>query len=161
MSHIHAEGKAIINARPEKVYAILADYKDGHPHILPKKYFGDLTIERGGKGAGTIFNTIVTSLGKQITYRMEVSEPEPGRVLVEKDTASDLVTTFAVKPLDNGTRAEAKIMMDWSAKPGLKGFFEKLLMLLGLRQVFAAELKQLNEFAAKYQPSKASALEVF
>lgn len=45
---------AILDARPEDVYATSADYQHGHPNILPKESLYDLQVERGGYGAGTI-----------------------------------------------------------------------------------------------------------
>ncbi len=44
---------AFIKARPQKVYAILADYHRHHPLILPKEYFRELDVREGGVGAGT------------------------------------------------------------------------------------------------------------
>ena len=44
---------ARIPAAPKRVYDILADYREGHRCILPKR-FSDVTVERGGFGAGTI-----------------------------------------------------------------------------------------------------------
>ncbi len=43
---------ADMDAPPDRVYAIIADYHNGHPHILPKQ-FRNLTVEKGGVGAGT------------------------------------------------------------------------------------------------------------
>lgn len=36
---------ATIGAPAEIVYRILADYHEGHPHILPRKYFTFLAVE--------------------------------------------------------------------------------------------------------------------
>jgi hypothetical protein len=44
---------AHIAAAPAQVYAIIANYREGHPRILPKEFSG-LTVEQGGIGAGTI-----------------------------------------------------------------------------------------------------------
>ena len=52
MTHYHAEASEIINAPPEKVYAILADYHEGHPAILPARYFTGLTVRRRRRAAG-------------------------------------------------------------------------------------------------------------
>ena len=45
----------VMNAPAAKVYEVLSDYQEGHPAILPRKYFIDLTVEEGGRGAGTVF----------------------------------------------------------------------------------------------------------
>jgi hypothetical protein len=44
---------AEIDAPAQRVYSILADYREGHPRILPKEYFPFLQVEQGGIGAGT------------------------------------------------------------------------------------------------------------
>jgi hypothetical protein len=45
---------ADVRAPAEKVYAILADYRHGHPQIVPRPPFGLLEVEQGGYGAGTV-----------------------------------------------------------------------------------------------------------
>ncbi len=47
---------ALIDAPAAKVYGIIADYREGHPSILPKPFFGSIQIERGGTGAGTVIS---------------------------------------------------------------------------------------------------------
>lgn len=44
----------LIAATAPRIYERLADYRDGHPHILPPRYFRNLVVEQGGRGAGTI-----------------------------------------------------------------------------------------------------------
>ena len=36
---IHAEASMVIDARPEEIYAVVSDYRVGHPAILPRQYF--------------------------------------------------------------------------------------------------------------------------
>ena len=86
MRQARAEASAIIDAPPDEVYLILADYHNGHPQILPREYFRALSIEAGGRGTGTIIRVRVRIGMVERSYRMLVSEPEPGRVLVEADT---------------------------------------------------------------------------
>ena len=57
-----------------------------------------MTVEKGGKGAGTVIRVLMNVLGVDRTYYMEVSEPEPGRVLAETDQDAGVTTTFTVKP---------------------------------------------------------------
>ncbi len=73
-----------MDAPADRVYAIIADYRNGHPHILPKQ-FRNLTVEQGGVGAGTIIRFEVRVFGQTQHFRAVVSEPEPGRVLVEEN----------------------------------------------------------------------------
>jgi hypothetical protein len=39
---------ADVMAAAEKVYAIIADYRHGHPQIVPRPPFGLLKMEQGG-----------------------------------------------------------------------------------------------------------------
>ena len=54
MAQITLKAAAVLNARPEDIYATIADYQHGHPDILPKDRLYDLQVEQGGYGAGTI-----------------------------------------------------------------------------------------------------------
>lgn len=146
MTRIYIEASAIIDARPEEVYPILADYHEGHPAILPKPYFVDLIVEEGGQGAGTVIRVLMKVLGVERTYRMEVSEPEPGRVLVETDRDAGVTTTFTVEPLDDGKQARVTIATDMTASPGLMGLIEKWLNPPISRLIYKKELQQLADY---------------
>src|SRR5512143_2860704 len=112
MNQIHVEASKVIEARPEKVYAILADYRVSHPAILPKPYFTALVVEQGGQGAGTVARAQMKVMGTQMTYHLIVSEPQPGRLLKEVDAAAGVSTTFTVDPLDGGQRSRVTIATD-------------------------------------------------
>ena len=47
MSQIHAEVSKVIEAPPEAVYAVIADYNNCHPATLPKHIFSDLVVKQG------------------------------------------------------------------------------------------------------------------
>jgi hypothetical protein len=81
MARLRADSSRVIDARPDAVYDILADYRNTHPRILPGEYFKDLKVEEGGRGAGTVISFRLRSGGVERPYRMAISEPEPGRVL--------------------------------------------------------------------------------
>src|SRR5512134_2276283 len=104
MSHIFAEASAVIDAHPQEVYAILSDYRTGHPAILPSPYFTGLVVEKGGQGAGTLAHTTMKVLGVRREYHLAVTEPEPGRVLQETDLAAGVTTKFTIDALDGGRR---------------------------------------------------------
>ena len=53
MARLHASAERTVPVPAAAVYALLADYRDGHPRILPPA-FSDLTVLRGGTGAGTV-----------------------------------------------------------------------------------------------------------
>ncbi|MET0625685.1 MAG: SRPBCC family protein [Pyrinomonadaceae bacterium] len=139
---------ALAEAPAETVYAILADYRDGHPHILPRKYFTSLAVERGGFGDGTVIRFGMRAFGKTREARAAVTEPEPGRVLVE--TALDKggpVTTFVVEPEGSGARVTFRTQM--TSRGGLLGAAERFVASRFLKRVYALELAQLGEFARK------------
>src|SRR5690348_12868099 len=98
MGQIKVKAEAVLDASSEDVYATIADYHRGHPNILPKESFYDLQVEQGGYGAGTIIRFKMKALGVEQTFHHRVSEPEPGRVLVEQDIDSvqNVMTTFTV-----------------------------------------------------------------
>jgi hypothetical protein len=47
---------AEVKAPAEKVHAIIADYRNGHPQIVPRPPFGRIEVEQGGFGGGTIIH---------------------------------------------------------------------------------------------------------
>ena len=137
---------APVEAPANVVYSILADYQDGHPHILPRKYFTSLTVERGGVGDGTVIRFGMRAFGKTRESRAAVTEPEPGRVLVETVLdGAEVVTTFVVEP--EAGRSRVTIMTEMGSAGGLRGALERLVTRSFLKRVYAAELEQLNEFA--------------
>jgi len=73
-----------IAAPPEAVYAVFADYREAHPRILPPSFFVGLTVEEGGYGEGTVVLVKGRFAGRVRTLRGVVTEPEPGRLLVER-----------------------------------------------------------------------------
>ncbi len=135
-----------VQAPAEKVYAILADYRQHHPHILPGAYFTDLTVEEGGLGAGTIFQAEMNVFGSRRTFRMCVAEPEPGRVLTETDLETDLLTTFTVTPVE-ANHCRVTIATEWQQPPGFGGWLQGLTMPAFMRRIYQAELHQLDEYA--------------
>ena len=142
-----AAATGMVDAPPAVVYGILSDYRHGHPAILPARYFSGLEVESGGVGEGTRIRFRLHLLGRTRTMRASVSEPEPGRVLAETDLETGGVTRFVVEPVDGGDRSRVTIRTEWTPT-GVKGVFERLVAPPLLRQVYAAELRQLAEQAA-------------
>ncbi len=145
MSQAHAEASAIVDAPPSVVYATLADYRTGHPQVLPKPAFSDLVVEQGGQGAGTEFRVTVTVLGTTTEYHMRVAEPQPGRVLSETDLVTGLTTTFTVDPIDDGQRSRVTIATDWTSRGGLPGYAERLLTPFFMQRIYAQQLRQMDD----------------
>lgn len=147
MPAIRAARSATLDAPPAAVYGILADYRAGHPSILPEAYFAGLEVESGpGVGAGTVIRFRMRAFGRTRESRAVVAEPEPGRVLTETIVERGMVTTFTVDPLDGGTRSAVEIATAWRV-PGVRGWIERLIAPPYLRRVYAAELAKLAEAA--------------
>ncbi|HLG63624.1 MAG TPA: SRPBCC family protein [Ktedonosporobacter sp.] len=149
MGQISAKAVDILDARPEDVYATIADYHEGHPSILPRKNLYDLRVEQGGYGAGTIIRFKARMLGVEQSFHHRVSEPEPGRVLVEQDIepGQNVTTMFTVTPLENGEKSQVEICTTLNASPGLRGLAERLLVPLINPPIYRKELKLLETVA--------------
>ncbi len=147
-------GSARIAAPPAHIYAIISDYHRGHPAILPKQ-FSNLRVESGsGIGAGTTIRFEVTMMGRTDRYKAIVSEPEPGRVLVETNVEPmDSVTTFTVDAEDGGRSANVTIRMDLNSRPGIMGAIERFLIKRALAPLYAAELRLLEARATSPDPA--------
>ncbi|HTP10544.1 MAG TPA: SRPBCC family protein [Anaerolineae bacterium] len=148
---------AIINAPARQIYTILADYHGGHPRILPRQYFSALEVKQGGVGAGTALRFQMRASGTTRTFLADVTEPEPGRVLVESnrlesDPTSTSVTTFTVDPINGDQQARVTISTALSISNWLEGLFTTMF----LRRVYAQELKQIVALAAERQASSSA-----
>ena len=138
---------AIIPARRERVYSLLANYRDGHARILPRQ-FSNLVVEQGGVGGGTVIRFQMTLLGKKQNYHATVTDPKPGCLLIE--TYSDpegTITTFAV---DAGTApADSKVTIatEMPVRSGILGSIEKVFATLLLRPIYRRELENLARVA--------------
>lgn len=146
MSAYRVSVSQIIDAPAETIYAILSDYHDGHPSILPRQYFEGLTVEAGGGGAGTVVRADMNVMGNRQRFRLVVSEPEPGRVLAEEDTAAGVLTHFILEPQSDG-RTRVTIRSDFRSAGGLRGFVERLVNPSITRRIYGEELRLLNEVA--------------
>jgi hypothetical protein len=121
-----------------------------HPRFLPPA-FSDFQVEEGGVGAGSVTRFAVTAGGRTRSYRMRVTEPEPGRVLVESDTNSSLVTTFNVEPRDG--KSLVRISTSWDGAAGIGGFFERTFAPRAMHRIYLDELERLNAYVRDQQPS--------
>jgi len=138
---------AVIPARRERVYALIANYHDGHPRIVPK-HFSGLVVEQGGIGAGTVIRFQMSIFGRKQTFRAAVTEPEPGRVLVETDLdANGAVTTFIVDQGPAPADSRVTISTELKVRSGFLGVIEKALGTLLLRPIHVRELENLARVA--------------
>jgi ribosome-associated toxin RatA of RatAB toxin-antitoxin module len=143
MARIEVVEEGAVGAPAELVYRCIADHEQ-HQRFLPPA-FSDFRIEEGGDGAGTVTSFKVRAGGGTRAFRMRVEEPEPGRVLTESDTHSDLVTTWTVTP--EGERAcRVEIRTAWTAD-GAVGVLERLFAPRAMRALYAEELDRLDDYA--------------
>lgn len=141
MNEITIEVSAVIEAASKHVYSILADYPGGHYAILPKEYFTDLSVIEGGQGAGTVIDVVMNVMGIESHYRFNVSEPEPGRVLMESDEDAGVVTMFTVDPVDGEEWSRVTITTRSRASQGLRGLIERLVNPAVTRRIYRKELQ--------------------
>ena len=100
---LRVESRANVGAAAPDVYRMIADYRSGHPRIIPPRYVRNLEVEKGGYGAGTLIRYDLLAFGTTYHARARVTESQPGRVLVETDLEKGAVTTFTVESLgDDG-----------------------------------------------------------
>lgn len=134
-----------IAAPPQRVYALLADYRQGHPKILPRPPFGELEVEKGGVGTGTVIRFSMRLGGRTQHFRAYVTEPQPGRLLVETDLSRGSLTSFAVDPLDDGQGCRVTISTQLPIGGGPLGMLQKYFAKRLLPPVYAQELELLAE----------------
>ena len=136
-----------MGAPADVVYGYLADLRDHHPKFLPPA-FSDFQVESGGVGAGTVARYKMTAGGRTREYRMQVAEPDPGRVITESDMNSTAVTTFTVSPQDGASLV--RISTAWDGASGIGGVFERMFAPRVLRAIYADELKRLDAYAREH-----------
>jgi hypothetical protein len=135
---------AEIGAPADRLYGIIADYRHGHPRILPPAFTG--------LGAGTRIRVGMRVLGRVVTFPAEVSEPDPGRVLVERNLGDrPSVTTFTVDRLD-AARSRVTISTELPARAGILGRLERFFTSRFLGPIYAAELGKLAAVATGSLP---------
>jgi hypothetical protein len=140
---LRAEASAVVGAAAADVYRMIADYRNGHPRIIPPRYFRDLQVEEGGYGNGTVIRYDLLAFGTTRHARARVTEPEPGRVLVETDLDIGAVTTFLVEPI-GPAKSRVTIATDVPTHAGPLGWIERAVTRPLLNRAFVAELAQLD-----------------
>ena len=125
-------------------YHCLADYREHHrPDGFLPPAFSAFEILQGGVGAGTEASwTVDLGGGRKRRMSAVISEPEPGRRLVE--TGDGVVTTFTVAPSGAGCVVRFDTVFD---EPGLSGLLLRLFIGRMLGPLYADELARLDVYA--------------
>ncbi|SRR6266498_5509741 len=147
MAKHNLSASKVISAPAHIVYDLIADYRHGHPRILPKPYFVSLEVEQGGFGAGTMINYQMQLMGRIQSFHSTITEPERGHILVETDRNTGAVTTFTVDPRLNGQEAFVTITTVTNVPGGILGKIQGWLTTQLLHPIYLKELDQLAEVA--------------
>ena len=147
MANHSVSASKLISAPAQRIYNLIADYRDGHPRILPKPYFVSLNVEKGGYGAGTVIHFQMKLMGRIQTFHSMITEPEPKRVLVETDMNTGAVTTFNVDPRQDGQEAYVTINTTTNVSNGILGKIQGWLTTKLLQPIYEKELDQLAAVA--------------
>jgi uncharacterized protein YndB with AHSA1/START domain len=140
---------ALIPAPPETVYRLIADYRNGHPRILPKPYFVNLDVEEGGYGEGTVINFQMKVMGQMQHFHSRITEPTPGQILVETDSNAGAMTTFTVEPRLDGKQSFVTISTTIDVPDGVAGGVQGWLIRKLLQPIYVKELEQLTKVATE------------
>jgi uncharacterized membrane protein len=144
MSKLYVRSERLVNQPSDFVYRLFADFEHHHPKFLPPQ-FSDLKVIKGGYGAGTEHSFTSLMGGKPRAFQMVISEPEPGRVLVERDTLSNLETTTTIVPEGSGTRITFETT--WESAGGIMGALEAWFAPSMMRRVYQDEFNRFERYA--------------
>jgi hypothetical protein len=96
----------------------------------------------------------MTLFGSKQNYRAVITEPKPGRVLVE--TYLDphgAVTTFIVDPGPTESQSHVTITTKLPVRSGIPGAIERYLSTRLLRPIYTRELALLGKFLSSSPPA--------
>jgi hypothetical protein len=146
MPRHRVSASARISAPSTLVYAIIADYRQHHPRILPDA-FSNLIVKEGGVGAGTVITVDLRVAGRTKHYTGVVTEPAPGRHLVESYPSENGVTSFEVEP--DGGGCMLTIATEFDVRDGIAGAIERWMSGLLLQRLYADELRRIDDYARR------------
>jgi len=139
-----------IDAPQKAIYRVIADYREGHAAILPRPPFTAMVVTEGGTGAGTRLKTTMRVMGRDYTFDQIVTEPEPGRVIVETDVNTGESSRFILTPTASGTNVT--IESTFNVPSGLAGLFKRAFHPAIVRRIFSQELDNLAAYLAETSP---------
>lgn len=139
----HFGAERLIDATTEVVYHLIADYREHHrPDGFLPPAFSDQEVLRGGVGAGTELRYVLTTRGRPRSIDARITEPEPGRRLVE--TSTGIETTFTVEPVGTRTRVRFDTILEES---GLQGVVTRMFAPRLIAPIYEDELDRLEQAA--------------
>jgi hypothetical protein len=145
MAPIFISISTAVQAPPEVVYSVVADYSSSRQRALPEGV-SDFRVEEGGRGAGTLARFTFQGTGSSRFVGMRIDEPEPGRVLTESVLSGEAVRTLSV--VSAGPRGGSLLTMELIWNPsGVRGVIERIFAPARLRRAFAGELSRLARLA--------------
>ena len=130
-------------ATPERVYNLIIDMEE-HRRILPKQ-FESLDVLEGGRGAGTVFRLTMNVMGSRTSLVMTLSEPEPGRIVLEQDPAAGITTIWKLTSLP-GDGCMLRLTSQFPRKPGFAGWVERFATASMIRSIYKRELENMNDY---------------
>jgi hypothetical protein len=155
MREFHFAAERLLDAPADVIYHCLSDYNEHHRHqpqgFLPAA-FTELEVLRGGVGAGTLIRFTTRVGGRSVTRTQEVSEPEPGHILVEWGSGEG--STFTVEP--RGERTLVRIETTLLAS-GLEGLLMPLVGQRIIGPLYEDELTRLEAYAQAHVAKQVAA----
>ncbi|MFN8620882.1 MAG: SRPBCC family protein [Chloroflexota bacterium] len=144
MSDVTITASRTMPVAPTAIHTAIADYRRHHrPGGFLPPSFEDLEVLDGGVGAGTHIRMRVRLGRSSRVMEARISEPQPGRVLVE--SGGDTVTTFTLDPEGAGTRVTIDTRI---VATGLRGWLTRRFAPGMLAPIYADELERLERYAA-------------
>jgi len=141
MGQVSASSTILIDATPETVLDVIADYRDARPRILSPQY-SDYRVIEGGQGRGTVAAWRLQAT-KSRSRNIQASVDVAGHTVIEKDANSTMVTNWTVAPAGPGSSVTVKTT--WTGADGIKGFFEKTFAPIGLGKIQSEVLDNLKK----------------
>lgn len=138
VARVRVQTSKTLEAPPDRVLAVLRDYREGRPQILTDNYSA-YRVESGGAGDGTVIAYHFAAGRRERDYRLRVEE-STGE-LRERDELSSFVSIWRVAPSGAGT--EVTIDSSWEGAAGIGGFFERTFAPMGLRRIYGEMLDRL------------------
>ena len=143
MAAVRVTAERSIDAPADVVYQCIANYQEHHrPEGFLPPSFSDFRVERGGVGAGTVISFKMKLGGQTRGMTASVSEPAPGRVLME--TGKGVTTTFTVEPEGGRCRVRFDTLLEAA---GIDGIMTRLFAPRMLKPVYEDELRRLEAYA--------------